>query len=113
MGNAVNEGSGAMATTSSGGEANELIDEVAGEHDEPKKKVRRRAKGSKSHDKSSGGRRRRRRAIPRCGTRTSGALSLALEVGCRRPNDYKMQEKSRDHRYRSESERKRTVPTRG
>ena len=29
MGNAVNEGSGAMATTSSGGEANELIDEVA------------------------------------------------------------------------------------
>ena len=50
-GNAANEGSGAMATTSNGGEANELIDEVAGEHDEPKKKGRRRAKGSKSHDK--------------------------------------------------------------
>ena len=47
------------------------------------------------------------------GTRTSGASSLALEVGRRRPNDYKMQDKSRDHRYRSESERKRTVPTRG
>ena len=38
-----------MAAASSGGEANELNDEVAVEHNEPKKKVKRRAKGLKSH----------------------------------------------------------------
>ena len=56
-GGAANERSSAMATTSSGGEANELIDEVAAEHSEPKKKVKRRAKGLKSH----GERRRQQR----------------------------------------------------
>ena len=44
-----NEGSSAVAAASSGGEANELNDEVAVEHNEPKKKVKRRAKGLKSH----------------------------------------------------------------
>ena len=34
-----NEGSSAVAAASSGGEANELNDEVAVEHNEPKKKV--------------------------------------------------------------------------
>ena len=77
-----NEGSSAVAAASSGGEANELNDEVAVEHNEPKKKVTA-GEGVKVASPPSAGARQSAPFCPnqRAGsrdTRTFGASSLAL-----------------------------------